>query len=36
MVGRREANADDDQLMLVASGAFERLRVTFESEMRTP
>jgi hypothetical protein len=32
MAGLREAIADDDQLMLVASGVFEGLRVAFESE----
>ena len=36
MAGLREAIADDDQLMLVASGVFEGLRVAFESEIRTP
>ena len=35
MAGLREAIADDDQLMLVASGVFEGLRVAFESEMTT-
>ena len=33
MAGLREAIADDDQLMLVASGVFEGLRVAFESEV---
>jgi len=32
MAGLREAITDDDQLMLVASGVFEGLRVAFESE----
>lgn len=32
MAGLREAIADDDQLMLVASGVFEGLRVAFETE----
>jgi len=32
MAGLREAIASDDQLMLVASGVFEGLRVAFESE----
>lgn len=36
MAGLREAIADDDQLMLVASGVFEGLRVAFESEATTP
>ncbi len=36
MAGLREAIADDDQLMLVASGVFEGLRVAFESEITTP
>ena len=35
MAGLREAIADDDQLMLVASGVFEGLRVAFESEATT-
>ena len=35
MAGLREAIADDDQLMLVASGVFEGLRVAFESETKT-
>jgi hypothetical protein len=33
MAGLREAIADDDQLMLVASGVFEGLRVAFETEV---
>lgn len=33
MAGLREAIADDDQLMFVASGVFEGLRVAFESEV---
>ena len=33
MSGLREAIADDDQLMLVASGVFEGLRVAFETEV---
>jgi hypothetical protein len=32
MAGLREALTDDDQLMLVASGVFEGLRVAFETE----
>ena len=36
MAGLRLAIADDDQLMLVASGVFEGLRVAFESEIKTP
>lgn len=32
MAGLREAITDDDQLMLVASGVFEGLRVAFETE----
>jgi hypothetical protein len=32
LAGLREAIADDDQLMLVASGVFEGLRVAFETE----
>jgi len=36
MAGLREAIADDDQLMLVASGVFEGLRVAFETEATTP
>jgi hypothetical protein len=32
MAGLREAIADDDQLMLVASGVFEGLHVAFDSE----
>ena len=36
LAGLREAIADDDQLMLVASGVFEGLRVAFESEIKTP
>ena len=32
VAGLREAIADDDQLMLVASGVFEGLRVAFETE----
>ena len=35
MAGLREAIADDDQLMLVASGVLEGLRVAFESEFKT-
>ena len=35
MAGLREAITDDDQLMLVASGVFEGLRVAFESEIKT-
>jgi hypothetical protein len=34
MAGLREAIPDDDQLMLVASGVFEGLRVAFESEAK--
>ncbi len=33
MAGLREAITDDDQLMLVASGVFEGLRVAFETEV---
>ena len=36
IAGLCEAIADDDQLMLVASGVFEGLRVAFESETKTP
>jgi hypothetical protein len=35
MAGLREALTDDDQLMLVASGVFEGLRVAFETEAAT-